>query len=283
MAWTDVRLTKDSFADKGDGSASAERVYYAKADAYVTGDAALAASFGGVAVPAQAAGYSVSRPYCRVTDRKVERLSPTQFNITVTYAAEAGGEAEAEEDLLAAAARISQSADNTLEAYTVDAEGVQVRNKAGEPFDTFPERLGPGRTYTIRKYVNAATKAQIEAAERTTNNAAKTIAGRSHAIDTLLLAEASFEEEGTIWLTTLVIRYQPGGWADKALNVGFTEIVSSASKAITVDDGTGKQIPTPRAWPLNLDGTKKTNADDTAEVLTFYPYPLGAWTGVPLA
>lgn len=278
MAWTDVRIIKDSFADAL-RSTTAERVYYAEADGPVDADLALAASFGGVSVPAKGEAFSLTRLYCRAISRRVERLSPTQFNVTVNFEDPTDGTVEEEADLLTQAAKITQQSSNTMEQYTVDADDVQVRNSAGEPFDTFPERLSSGVVYTIRKYVNAATKVLIEAAERTTNAGAKTILNRAHAADTLLLAGVTFEAEGTLFLATMTIEYLPEGWADIVLDVGFREKVGGVWQAIKLPDGSAIA----RAWPLNADGTKKTNADDAADAITFYPYEQHAWTGVPLS
>ena len=68
-----------------------------------------------------------------------------------------------------------------------------VVNAAGVPFDKGPERAEAVKVYTLRKYVNGTTKTAIEAAVNTTNSGALTINGKSHAVDTLWLADASYE------------------------------------------------------------------------------------------
>lgn len=289
LAWLQVRKLSDQFTvDVRNGTAKAVVRYYAKANQPTTNDAALSANDGTTAVPAANAVYSTSRPHCAVASIGVEKLTGRQFELTYNFEDPTNGEAVTAEDLLALPAVISEDDEDVMEEYTKDEDEPPkfVRNAAGEPFDKGPERLTGITAYTIEKFVNAATRAQIKAAKRTNNQTALTILGVSHAIDTLWLMRARFEPVATasgVWKALMVVKHRPEKWKDVALNVGFSEKVAGQRKDITQADASGAEVPVPRPWPLNEDGTKKATADAEPHELKFWPYKQHAWTGVPLA
>lgn len=288
MAWVEVALVEDTFDEAKDGSASATRIYYAESDTPVANDAALSASHGDVAVPDAATAYSESRPRCVVTSRKVKRVnrnSPFQFLITVTNEDPTDGSLDTT-GLLNKPARISTSDEHAEEPYYTDAEDNPVRNTAGEPYSTYPTRDSGVTVYTIKKYVNATTKAAIRAARKTNNAGAVTIDGTSHDEDTLLLFEAGFEPvDGAtgVYDATIIIKHNPDGWIDEIPNVGFSQLVDGKRKDITQIDADDNDVPVSRPWPLNSDGSKKAWPDADIDLLVFYPYEQSAWTGVPLS
>jgi len=106
--------------------------------------------------------------------------------------------------LPAMGARVSTTTEAFAEGYQVDADGKKVVNAAGEPYDTAMERQAGVKVYTIRKYVTATVKAQIEAAWNTNNDAPKTIQGRTWAADELWLYSNSYEQVdgASVWDAT---------------------------------------------------------------------------------
>jgi hypothetical protein len=289
MAWSKVSLIEDELSEQPDGRAAARRRFYAANTAVVTCDAALAASHGGTAVPARGASYSGSRPTLVCQSRRVERITGTQFYIEATFEDRTDGATE--ENLLLQAARVSVSYEGYLEDYSVDAEGEAVRNRAGEPFETLPQRAAGIKVYSIRKFVDATGKAAIEASRNTTNDASQSIDGQSHAIDTLWLSDCTFAlvegHEGPVYEAVLTVKYKPEGWTDTVLNVGYTELVNDGGTMIRQrikewDEEEQREVPVSKPWPLSETGAKLPDGDDELVELVYYPYPQDAWTGVPL-
>jgi hypothetical protein len=284
--WTKVTLREDEFTGKKDGTATARQVYYAANDSVVATDTAMTADDGTTAVKQIGQSYSTSQPHCVATQSTPRRKTGTQFEVEVQFEAPLLGQFDGA-GLLALPAQITEGDETTMEEYTRDFHSTpqMVRNTAGEPFDKGPERLTGVTVYTIRKYVNAATRTIIRNAKRTNNDFAATIEGVSHAIDTLLLWAAGFEDVpnvADVWLATLVVKYRPDIWRDVVGNYGFSELDGGDRKDITQDDGDGNKVRVSRPWPLSEDGSKKPNSDDEPFILYFYPYARGTWSGVPL-
>lgn len=282
MAWKSVVLTKDSFDDAGQ-SATADRIFYVESDAPVLAHAALAADDGnGNAIPSASASYGTGRQFCRVKTRSVERLSPTQFRVTVRYEDPTSGEAAGTTDLLALPARVTHYIRGDMEPYFLDVYDSPVVNSAFEPFSDFPTRLQPQVSYTISKYITAIQKASIEAVVNKTNSAAVEFNNRTHAADTLLMADAQFETEGEIYRATMNVLYKPSQWFDGGLDVGFSEMVDGELVPITVySKELGSHVTVARPWPLNPDGSKKAPGQPP-DVKTWSPYNAVDWSGVPL-
>jgi hypothetical protein len=289
MAWTKVKITLDRFGEiDANGTAQAKRDYFCEADAPFALDAALSASAGGVTVAARSEAFSGSRPRCKATKRDVERHTPTQATVHVDYSDPTGGESGT--DLLALPAKFKETYEQELEEYLWDYDTTPkaVVNAAGEPFDKQPERLKHVKVYTITKYVNGTTKAAIEAAIETNNSGTITLRGINYTVDLLLLANADFEDvESNVYHATYVIKYKKGKWKDVGLNMGYSELLSGfpdggQRRRIKEQDNAGNDVDVTKPWPLNSDGTAKTNGNDLPEELIFWPYPQAAWTGVPL-
>lgn len=290
MTWEKVNLHNETFEDTPfnfNGTylsiGKGQKVFQCKSDVPTTCAEALVADDGTNHIPAYDESFSPERANALPTSRQAKHInnSSRHFEVTVNFADPTGGQPE--EDLLALPAKISSTGINGTEEYTTDAEDTPVRNSAGEPFDQFPQRLTSGRVYTIEKYVNASTKADIQASEHTNNSGAMTIDGFVHDENTLLLNNASFETFGSVYKATITITYNPREWTDKPLNVGFSELDAGERRDITQKDADDNDVPVTKPWPLNPDGTKMASPTDVPDELTFYPYPLNNWVGVPLS
>jgi hypothetical protein len=288
MAWKDVQLIEtgplvETQAADGSIRASVPSVYYVEADAVITLDAALTASFGGVTIPAMAESYSVTRPNCRCRKRSVEFKTPYQATVKCEFEDPTNGASLVA--LPSQSARISSSPESFTEGYQVDAEGSKVVNAAGEVFDNPPQRQAGVKAYQIKKYVNATVKAQIAAAWNTNNNAEITIDGDTWAADEGWLYSYSFEpvDGSTLWDATIVIKCKVGGWKDQPLNVGFRDNTGAdiRIKKSVGPDPDGELVSKP--WPLDETGAAKAGTNPTPDALVFYPYSQNAWAGVPLA
>jgi hypothetical protein len=288
MAIIRVTLVKDSIRDslrQGSVRGVGVKVYEVESDTPITADEAIVANDGTTAVDGYGAAFSASRPNCKLTDREMtERRSAYQCQVTVTFEDPTDGSSLA--SLLAKPARIRELDESWMEEYTKDHDDPPklVRNVVGEPYDRGPERLEGIVVYEVKKFVNAATRAQIRAARRTNNDAAKTINGVVHSIDELVLWSATFEPVDTIYDATMLIKYKVGGWKDETPQYGFRYWESSApggKKFAAILDAFGERVSV--AWPLSADGTKKSNADDDPAIETYWPYPQHDWAGVPLS
>jgi hypothetical protein len=289
MTWLKVTIHDDQFETDfnpitGVAVGKGRRVYHAQSDVPASVDDALGASAGGVTVDRPGDSYSNAKPNAIAKHHTSKRLSPRHFEVTVEYSDLSGG-LEAGE-LQATPLFISSSGLQTTEEYAIDAEDFPVQNTAGEPFDRLPSRIAPGRIYRIEKYVNAAGKAIIESVEHTNNDGTVVIDGFVCGENTLLFVNASFEAfkagAETMYKCTAEIAYNPRGWVDKVLNVGFSEIADGNRKDITQKDVDSNDVPVTKPWPLNQDGSKKSSPTDTPDYIEFFGYPLADWSGVPL-
>ena len=121
------------------------------------------------------------------------------------------------------------------------------------------------------------------------NSGSVTISGKSVAAFEGLLCSVGIDQvdasDGTTDLATYEIKVKKGGWKDVLLDVGFTAVDSSMAsgyKPITIWDPDQLGFVTPsHGWPLNSDGTKKS--DLPPNTIEFEPYVESAWTGVPLS
>lgn len=302
MEWLDVRIVGEEFTSEN-GKSTGTIVYHATADGFAWAADALSADDGTVAIPEEGDSFDEDRPWIRVIRRTVKRVlgnSPNKFEITVTTSDPTGGDLPpggVEEDLLSKAATWTESDEEVMEPYEIDEDDEQVVNAAGERFDQMPERPSGVTVYTIGKYVTADQRLAIKAAKRTTNNAALTVLGEARGIDTLYLANASFELVVNIYKATLTMKYKPGGWKDKILNVGFSEMIEYTfdqddgrgpvteyfrfaimEVAERKSDGTPKRLaPVARPYPLNADGTKRSAPDDFGDPLEFRPFDSATW------
>lgn len=299
MAWIDVRIIRDAFSQDADGLSKAQRVYFAHNDEPTAVDAAILASAGGVTVAVRGQSFSASRPRCIVINHSVERVggnNPFQFEITIDFADPHFGPAETAAALLALPARISTADQEVMEEYNIDRSAPKqfVRNAVGEPFSKGPERLEGFTVYTIKKYVNGATRDAIKATKRKLNSSALTIDGTEHGELTLLLASASFDpvavnaDENPVWEATMVVKYKEDGWVDKVGNIGFRELIEGVPTKILereVDPDTlaVSWNPITKAWPITFDGEKYSDPNTQPDVLEFNPYYQHDWTGVPLS
>jgi len=300
MAWVRVRKIQDDFSDKvsstgtGASEGGATQKFYCEADGAVAGDAAMTANDGSTAVPALGASYSTGRPFCTVRDRKVERLSSSQFNVTVEFAdpSGGGGDATSPEDLLGLPAKIRRSAEEYNEAYTKDVTGKVVRNSAGDPFDRAPERLTGVGVFSIQKYVDAAGRSAIDALWNTTNSGAITIDGVSCAADTCWLTQPAFDPVNGatgVYSATYVVKYKKLGWKQTILDYGFSVILPAKGRItepVLKEDGTVDATQKPRPctlpWPLDGAGAKKANKTDDPAPIVFTPYTSTSWAGLPV-
>lgn len=293
MAWLDVHIVEDgelqeTWERDGTVRASVPVVYYVEADAPVTLDAMLLASFDDVTIPALRSSFSLTRPNCRCRSRKVERISPTQGQVTCEYSDPTDGSATA--TLAAKPARISRGTESHAEGYHVDAEGNKVVNAAGEAFDQLPERQAGVRVYTLKKFVTTAVCDAIDAAWNTNNNAAKTIQGRTWQADELWLYDCSFEsvDDSGLWDATVVIKAKVGGWKDIIPNIGYREKngrrikLRDTGAGVVLDYVNGEEPDKP--WPLQANGEAFGPSEAATSIipLEFWPYTRHAWTDVPL-
>src|SRR4051812_10742793 len=120
MPWLKVSMIEDVFEEAEDGSASATRKYYCEYSTVISADAPLTASAGGTSVPARGSAYSSTRPYCAARTYRVDRKSPSQFNVEVGYIDPSFGGAVTPVDLLALPAVITRTHNTFLEAYEKD-------------------------------------------------------------------------------------------------------------------------------------------------------------------
>jgi hypothetical protein len=268
--------------------ATARRKWYCESDAPVTSNEALTASAGGVSVAAIGEGFSVSRPTCRCRSRNVDRMAPCQFSVTASYTDATDGSSY--ENLLSQPARISVGYEQFMEPYARDHSDppLPVQNTAGTPFDSLPERVAVIRVYTIKKYVDGDTKADIEAAMLTNNENAEMIDDFLHPVNTLFLAGGGFEPVDDFYEATIVVKYHPEGWKDKPLSYGFHYLDGSDLKEITVKgvdpvSGAEVDVPVTKQYPLTESGGKAASASTQGFEMTFYPYPINGWAGVPLS
>lgn len=265
------------------------KVYRCRAKAATTPDAAYLADDGEHAVDQPGTAFSETHPAALLTHRTSKRInnSSKDFEVTLEFNDPTGGSAV--EDLLALPAQISWVPRSGTEEYAKDEDSPRkpVVNWAFEPFDRLPTRDMVGRIYTVVKYVDDAGRAAIEAAEGCNNQNVELIDSTSHDVNTLLL-KAAFERVQGIHKATMTIEYNPRGFEDEILQVGFTQLITDPDSGFVIrvdiaqQDKDGNWQPVTKPWPLNSDGTAKDNAGDTIESTAFYAYPLAAWTGVPL-
>lgn len=292
MGWVDVHvlvrppltetMNPKTLAVKATGSV----VYYCESDTVTTLDEALLAATTGtraMSVPTLNSSYSAGRPYCRCVKREVEWISPTIKHVTCDYEDPTDGSSAT--NLLAQPAKIGEGHESCQKAYQVDAEGTKVVNTADAPFTNPPERQEGVKVYTIEKFVNAATKAAIDAAYNTNNNAAVIIKGRTWAADELWMADCSYQDVdgSTLQKATYVIKGKKGGWMDVGLNVGFRcaggmEIRVASDGSVDYVNG---ELPS-EPWPLTEDGYAKV-AGSPADALLFWPYSRSSWASVPVS
>ena len=305
MTWLDVHvisegpMVQSTNLRTGAVTAAVPVEYYIEADAYFTLDQALSATAGGVGIPSDGSSYSTSRPYCRCAKRTVKRLSPVQGTVTCEFEDLTDGASSIA--LVAQPARITDSCEIYTQAYVKDAQGNKVVNKAGDPFENPPQRQVAVTVYNIKKYVNATTRAAIDTAWNTNNNAAITIYGTNWAVDEGWIAERSFapvDGSGSILEATIVVKCKRGGWKDICLNVGYRDITGTLIKR-EIDPQTHQTLPCSKPWPLDSSGYAKGSVEyiNTAnkalgykitgdiepEELELWPYDRAAWTGVPLS
>jgi hypothetical protein len=298
MAWIDVHvllrqpLTETMNPKTLSVKASASVVYYCESDAVTTLDAALTASTvstGGMVIPALNSSYSTGRPYCRCVKREAEWISPTIKHVTCDFEDPTDGSSSA--GLLSQPAKIGEGNESCQKAYQVDAEGNAVVNAAGAPFTNPPERQEGSKVYTIEKFVNATTKAAIDAAYLTNNEASVTIKGTTWAADELWMTDCSYQDVdgSTLQKATYVIKTKKGGWSDTGLNTGFRDAngleIMIGPDGEPVDragepDATGELPSEP--WPLDESGIAKP-AGEVADALTFWPYVRASWSAVPVS
>jgi len=272
-------MVSETFKDAG-RTASATRVFECVAQGFAPADEALSASAGGVEVPGDDDSFSATRVNCRVTDRNVERKTPSHFTVTIEYSDPTSGKTE--KMLIGADAGIDESKEVMWVEYAMDESDPPkpVRTAAGEPFEQGPQRPVSIKVFNYTKYVNAATKANLEAADDTVNAGSISIKGKTRLPDTCWLDVSGFEQVGAnTHKATYQIKYNRRGWIDRPLHIGHYELIDG--KPQPIPDALGGTIG--KGWPLNENGTRKTNITDTPETLLFRPFAANAWSGVPLS
>src|SRR4051794_1874823 len=129
MTWLEVKIHQEDFNEEVKtfwvgGSAHyyatglGTRVYRAKSDAPASTASAFDASAGGVTVAKPGDAFSADRPRALMSNRKVTRIGPKNFEITVEFKDPTGNETA--EDLLARPAYITSVPSNFTGEYAVD-------------------------------------------------------------------------------------------------------------------------------------------------------------------
>lgn len=182
-------------------------------------------------------------------------------------------------DVLATPTRIEYSYEISAETYFKDRRSpnpyyAQYTNLL--PFDQLPQRDGSTRVITITKVVASTTTLATysDFDEVFTNSGSVTIDGVTYAAGTLKgtppVLSAVQEQDGTLYrqlVTTL--RYRKAGWNDKYESRGVFELAGGVLSRIADDDG----VPVESTWPLNADGSKKSNPATPGAEIDLQPYP----------
>ncbi len=302
MAWYKVGIVPGSQSQSQLGKRSHIEQYIAIGSGTETTATALSASGPNtkgdtVTIPADRAvhptgdGTMVTDKLARLVSRlkgQAAGVGRRKFEVTVTYSIPEAALFEALP--WDRAATIHRGSIRESVPYFIDAEDTPVVNPAGEPFDTMPERGKSHTVFTLVKNYQTPQWNAIEPLLDTVNQAACTInwrdGSRTYPLETLRLVEADEQPATEVvngvtrnyYITSLTFEYNAKTFKDEILALGYQEIVAGARKPIT--DADGNQVV--KAWPLNLDGTKKATPDAAPEVLTFYPDELGNWSTLPL-
>jgi hypothetical protein len=205
--------------------------------------------------------------------------SPAHLEITVEFNDPTGNEPL--ENLLARPAMIRSSPTNITEEYSRDADNdpKAVTTVNGEPFDTLPTRIAPGRAYQIEKYVTAETKAALQAIEHTNNLGDIIIDGFVHPDNTLFMEACEFETVDSFYRVRVNILYKFGGWKDPILHAGFIQydVANDDLTDCTVLDSEQNEVNAQRPMPLDIATGVQLDAGDALQFRDFFPYPYGDW------
>jgi len=290
MAWLYVKILEDEFdEDSRTGRGRGRFKYLTESDTVVSTDAHLLASAGGITIKKPGESYSSGRPSCTVDSRRVWRDPKHKLTQRYLELQFRDPELVALGDLLSQPALVWLDDEIVLEEYAED-EGdppAPVQNASGEPYDHGPQRKIGWEVYTVKKYVNAATREAIRDLKWTNNSQAMEFLDRVHDEETLLLSGAIFEPvpgRTDVMLATVRIEYQTDGWVDKGPNVGFQYLykVTDSGKFIRRDiesigaDGVTK-VAVAKPVALDANGQPKDADDDSVETIDFFPYPNGSW------
>jgi hypothetical protein len=147
-----------------------------------------------------------------------------------------------------------------------------VVNTAGQPFEQFQERDDGELVVTINRNVADFDPAVSLAFKHTLNDDVITIDGQTIAARKakigIITAGGKQKRNGTTFrVMTIPIKLR-ANWDITLDNYGFSQLVSG--KPLPIVDAAKQPVTKP--WPLNADGTKKTNSTDTPATSTFVKY-----------
>jgi hypothetical protein len=171
------------------------------------------------------------------------------------------------------------------EPYFIDQDDPQkpVVNTAGQPFEMFLERDKSSLTVTVTRNLASFPGATAFAYIDTVNSADITVDGVTIPAGSAKMGLISCGPEqvrnGTTYREVKYPMKLRPTWDDVIDSYGLQEKVSGKLRPIV--DGTN--LPVSKPWPLNEDGTKKTNPDDAAFQITFRPFVRASFAGFSFA
>jgi hypothetical protein len=201
---------------------------------------------------------------------------------------------------LNAPATFAWSNEESSQPYFIDEStsgqgggGVPVVNAAGDTFENLPTRDRSNLVITVG--INSATHDPVAAdlLSNTTNQDPITLDGTEYDTGTLRLKPISAVKQqktlrsGTVvtyYAKTLTFLASHQGWHDHPLNIGFNELVGSATmntqQLRKIVDANGNPVAKP--WPLDPSGHKLQNPTDPPQALDFLPYAPADWSNVTI-